>query len=208
MALTRKFLSALGIEADKIDEIIDAHTETVNALKEEREKYKTEAERYKTEAAKIPDIQKELDAMKEAAEKNPDGAYKEQYDTLKKEYDKYKADVEDREIKAKKQDAYAGLLKKAGIPEKRIGAILKVSPVDSIAFDKDGNVKNADEIEKQIKDEWKEFIPNEETKGANTPTPPEPKPGDDGMTKEKIMAIKDRVKRQEAISKHHELFGY
>lgn len=33
MALTRKFLAAMGIEADKIDSIIDAHTETVDALK-------------------------------------------------------------------------------------------------------------------------------------------------------------------------------
>ena len=32
MALTRKFLTAMGIEDDKIDEIITAHSETVNAL--------------------------------------------------------------------------------------------------------------------------------------------------------------------------------
>ena len=31
MALTRKFLSALGIESDKVDEIISAHTETTMA---------------------------------------------------------------------------------------------------------------------------------------------------------------------------------
>ena len=36
MALTRKFLSALGIEEAKIDEIISAHADTVNALKEQR----------------------------------------------------------------------------------------------------------------------------------------------------------------------------
>ena len=37
MSLTRKFLSALGIEDDKVDEIISAHTDTVNALKEQRD---------------------------------------------------------------------------------------------------------------------------------------------------------------------------
>ena len=35
MALTRKMLKAMGIEEEKIDEIIDAHTETVNALKDQ-----------------------------------------------------------------------------------------------------------------------------------------------------------------------------
>ena len=44
MALKRNFLSALGIEADKIDEIINAHAETVDALKEERDEYKKKAE--------------------------------------------------------------------------------------------------------------------------------------------------------------------
>ena len=37
MSLTRKFLSAMGIEEDKIEQIIDAHTDTVNALKEARD---------------------------------------------------------------------------------------------------------------------------------------------------------------------------
>ena len=42
MALTRKFLSALGIEEAKIDEIISAHADTVNALKEQRDSYKAD----------------------------------------------------------------------------------------------------------------------------------------------------------------------
>ncbi len=41
MALTRKFLAALGIEDDKVDEIIQAHTETVNGLKDEIVKKRT-----------------------------------------------------------------------------------------------------------------------------------------------------------------------
>ena len=45
MAFTRKFLSALGIEADKVDQIIDAHTEVTDALKSERDKYKADAEK-------------------------------------------------------------------------------------------------------------------------------------------------------------------
>ena len=57
MALSRKFLSALGIEADKIDEIINAHTETVDGLKDELSKAKTEA-------GKLPAIRKELEDLK------------------------------------------------------------------------------------------------------------------------------------------------
>ena len=46
MALTRKFLEALGIEQAKIDEIISAHTEVTNALKADRDSYKEKAEKY------------------------------------------------------------------------------------------------------------------------------------------------------------------
>ena len=49
MALTRKFLTALGIEADKVDEIINAHAETVDALKAERDTYKDKAEKFDAE---------------------------------------------------------------------------------------------------------------------------------------------------------------
>ena len=44
MALTRKFLSAMGIEQDKVDEIINAHVEVTDALKEERDRYKADAD--------------------------------------------------------------------------------------------------------------------------------------------------------------------
>jgi hypothetical protein len=58
MALTRKFLKAMGIDEEKIDEIITAHSDTVNGLKDERDKYKDAAE-------KLPSVQKELDELKD-----------------------------------------------------------------------------------------------------------------------------------------------
>ena len=48
MALTRSFLKALGIEEEKIGEIINAHSETVSGLKAEIEKYKGDALLQKT----------------------------------------------------------------------------------------------------------------------------------------------------------------
>lgn len=170
MALTRKFLAALGIEAEKIDEIIDAHTETVNALKKERDEFKESAE-------KLPDVEKELSELKEAAEKNKDNPYKAQYEDLKKEYDDYKADVDARETKAKKTDAYRKLLKEAGVSEKRIDSIVKVSDIDSVELDKDGHIKDFEDAKKRVKEEWADFITTEEKRGANTNTPPA---GDEG----------------------------
>ena len=44
MAITHKFLKALGIEEDKAEEILTAHLETVNAIKAERDELKSNKE--------------------------------------------------------------------------------------------------------------------------------------------------------------------
>lgn len=165
MALTRKFLTALGIEADKVDEIINAHTETVDALKAERDGYKADAE-------KLPSVQKELDTLKAAAEKDGKDPYKVKYEAIKEEFEAYKKDQTAKESKAAKTDAYRALLKEAGVSEKRIEAVLRVSDVDAVELDKDGKIKGADKLRESIKTEWADFITSKFVKGANTPNPP------------------------------------
>lgn len=169
MALTRKFLVALGIEAEKVDEIIEAHTDTVNALKKERDDARAEAQTYKADAEKLPTVQKELDDFKETNSNNP---YKEQYEKEHKAFEDYKAEVTAKETKAKQEKAYAELLKEAGVSEKRIASIIKLSPVDEVKFDDNDKVVDADKLTENIKKEWSDFIVTEGTKGADTPKPP------------------------------------
>jgi hypothetical protein len=176
MSLTRKFLSAMGIEGDKIDEIITAHVDTVDALKEERDKYKADAEANKASADKLPSIEKELKELKEAQGNN---IYETKYnemkaekDKLKEEFDKYKADIDAAEVKRSKESAYRALLKAANVSEKRIDKILKVTDIDALELDKDGKFKDEESLSKSIKDEWGDFIVKEHQSGANPATPP------------------------------------
>ena len=99
MALTRKFLSALGIEADKVDEIINAHTETVDALKEQRDSYKADAE-------KLTAVQTELDKLKEEAAKNGGDSYEVKYNALKEDFEKFKQDAANKETARQVREAY------------------------------------------------------------------------------------------------------
>ena len=200
MALTRKFLSALGIEDDKVDEIINAHTETVNALKEQRDSYKEEAE-------KLPNVQKELDDLKATAEKSGEDAYKVKYEALKEDFDNFKKEQAAKETHARKESAYRNILQEAGVSEKRINAVLKVSDVDAIELDDEGKVKEADTLKKSIGEEWADFIVTTETKGATTATPPTGS-GKVYKSKDEIMAIKDAKERQTAIAENHEMFGF
>ena len=200
MALTRKFLSALGIEQDKIDEIITAHTETVDALKHERDTYKADAE-------KLPGGQAELDGLKaNAAKDGGKDPWKVKYDALKEEFTDYKKDIEAKETTAKKSDALRALLKEVGIREKRIDAVLRVSDLDSIELDENGAIVDAGKLKKSIAEEWEDFIDTTEQKGVQTVNPPTGKGKGKTMSKDEIMAIRDPVQRQNAIAENLDLF--
>ena len=202
MAFTRKFLSAMGIEAEKVDEIINAHIEVVDGLKEERDNFKKDAE-------KLADVEKKLTKAEEKLAKNGEGetVSKEDYDKLKKEYDDYKADITAKTTRTEKENAFRELLKSVGVSEKRFNAIIKVSDVDGLELDKDGKIKDADKHAESVKSEWADFIETTTTKGAKTANPPANNGKGTGKTKEEILAIKDgAVRRQEMLNNPH-LFG-
>lgn len=165
MALTRKMLKAMGIEDEKIDEIVDAHAETVDALKKERNKYKDDSD-------KLSELQKKYDDLKKVVDSQGDDPYKAKYEKEHKEFTEYKAGVESERTKANKTKAYKELLKKAGVSEKRIDSVLKVTAIDEIELDDEGNVKDADNVVKDIQTEWAEFIEVRDQRGAGTENPP------------------------------------
>ena len=202
MAFTRRFLSALGIEAEKVDEIINAHIEVVDGLKEERDNFKKDAE-------KLADVEKELTKAKEKLAKNGEGetVSKEDYDKLKKEYDDYKADITAKNTRTEKENAFRELLKSVGVSEKRFNAIIKVSDIDGLELNKDGKIKDAEKHTENVKTEWSDFIETTTVKGADTANPPANNGTGTGKTKEEIMAIKDGAVRRAEMAKNPHLFG-
>ena len=196
MSLTRKMLKAMGIEEEKIDQIIEAHSETVDSLKADRDSYKEDAE-------KLKDVQKELDDLKA---KGDDG-WKEKHDALKVEFDQYKNDVQAKETKAAKEAAYRAILKDANLSEKGIEKAIKYAEWDKIELGDDGKLKGANDHIKAVRDEWAEYVTTTTTTGARTSTPPANNGGKTGKTKEEIMAICDPAVRQAEIAKNPEAFG-
>ena len=198
MGFSRKMLKAMNIEDEKIEQIIDAHSETVDALKAERDGYKEDA-------AKLAAVQKELDALKA---KGDDG-YKAKYEAEKAAHDALKADIAAKETKKAKTDAYRELLKGANIDEKRIATILRAEAptIDKIELDADGKIKNAEQYTESIKSDWADFIVTQSAKGTNTATPPANGGAASTKTKEDILKIKDAGERQKAIAENPTLFG-
>ena len=201
MALSRKFLAALDIPAEKIDEIIKAHSDTVEALKEERDSFKEKAE-------KFDKTQKDLEAANQKIEDlSKDDTYKVKYDALKEDFDEYKKGIETEKSNNYKVSAYKNLLKEIGISEKRIDAVAKLAELDKIKLDKDGKIEGSDDLKKSLSEEWSDFIVKDGKEGAGTSTPPDNN-GGTAKTKQEIMKIKDTSERQKAIAENHELFGF
>lgn len=182
MALTRKMLQAMDIPAEKIDEIINAHSETVNALKEERDRYKADAD-------KLEGITKERDTYKANLETATKEDWKTKYEKEHQAYEDYKTSVANDKAKASKTEAYKALLIKTGISEKRVDAILKVTDLAEIELDKDNKLKDESKLVESIKSEWADFIVTESKQGADTKTPPD---NNGGSTFDK-MSLADKM---------------
>lgn len=196
MALTRKMLKAMGIEDEKIDQIIEAHTETVDALKNERDKYREDAE-------KLPDVQKKLDAAQKA--NSGDESFEVKYNSLKKEFEEYKGEVTAKETKGAKETALRNVLKKLGVADKSIPWVIKGTNLDELELDKNGSLKNVDKVEEKYRDECSSLIVTESERATKPETPPTG--SKTPMSKDEIMKIKDTSERQAAIAENLDLFN-
>ena len=163
MAFTRKMLKAMGIEDEKIDEIIEAHTEVTDGLKDQVKKYKEDAE-------KLADVQKELDDLKA----NTDDGYEQKYKDLKKDFDEYKTTIENEKAFTAKENAYRELLKAAGVKEKFIDTIIRADKtvIDGLKLGEDGKIDGAETLTANAKQNWSDFVATTTTQTAGVETPP------------------------------------
>ena len=173
----------MGIEDEKIDEIINMHTETVDGLKADVAKYKADAET-------LPEVQRQLEKAQNDLEAGKKDSWKVKYEAIKEEFEGYKSEQAKKETRAAKEKAYRELLKQAGVSDKRLDAVLRVSDVDRVELDEKGAVKDVDKLTESIKSEWSDFIQTTTTHGAQTAAPPV-NSGGSAMTKADIYKKDD-----------------
>lgn len=202
MSLTRKMLKAMGIEDDKIEQIIDAHTETVDGLK-------ADLETAKAGAKDLTKLQKELERAQADLEAAKKDGWQDKYTQVKRDFDTYKQEQETKAARGAKETAYRALLKDAGVSEKRLDTVVKAAMADGVLdgleLDEKGAVKDAAKLTETVKVEWADFIVQTQTQGAHVPNPPA-NGGGTFSSKDEIMKIKDPTARQNAIASNMELF--
>ena len=162
----KAILSSHNLPVDELDktaeEICSRHSADMDSIKEERDTYKKDAETLAT-------VQKELDDLKAKA---GDNTFEQKFHDMEKKYNDLVKENELKETTAKVKEAYKALLKDAGVSEKRLESVLKVTDISAMKLDKDGKLEGSDELTNNIKTEWADFIETKGTQGANPATPP------------------------------------
>lgn len=162
MSLTRKMLKAMGIEEEKIDQIIEAHTETVDVIKEQREAYRADAE-------KLPGVQRELDVLKN----NSGNDYKAKYEKEKKDFQDYKNGIAEKESAAAKEKAARAYFESKGIPADSMGLVIRGAKAEISGLELDGEkIKDSTALDTLLSGDYKGLIGKTTTKGTDTKTPP------------------------------------
>lgn len=190
--VTRKFLAALGIEAEKVDQIVEAHSADMNEIKTERDTA-LEAAKGSEEVTKQRDkLQKELDDLKAKA---PDAA------KVQAEFDAYKLEVENEKANQKKMEAVLATLKEAKANETAIELLAAKVELDKVELDKDGAIKDVEKIVLEpLKAKYAGLFGVETKDGVPPVNPPR---GNGKMSKEEYQKL-SLMKQMEYAKDHPE----
>lgn len=190
MALTRKMLEALNVDEKAIEQIIEAHTETVNGLKDKLNELKDKAEKY-------DGAQKELDSLQK-------GDYKAKYEAEKKAFEAFKADVTAKETKAAKESAVKSFFESKNITGKNLEIAMRgaYEEIAAVELDSNGKIKDSKALESLVSGTYSGLVVSSEKKGAQTSTPPSGSGTSSPMTRQDIMKIKDTTERQKAWAEY------
>ena len=195
-SFTRKMLKAMGIEEDKIDQIIEAHIDVVEPLKQERD-------RLSADAAKLVEVEKELEELRGADD------YKAKYEAEHRAFEAYKAEQAEREQKAAKEAAARAYFESAGITGANLDIAMRGAKDEIKSLQLDGDkIKDNKALADLVSGTYAGLVVTQQKKGTNVANPPANNGGKSSKTKEEIYLIKDSAERQKAIMDNHELFGF
>lgn len=170
MALTRSMLKAMGIEPEKVDEIIGAHVESIDALKDQISELKETAK-------EVDKLKAENERLKE---EQPNGdEWEEKYQTEHEAFEAYKKEIKTQETTRAKLDKFRTLLDEVGLTGKLAETIIKTQDMDKIELTDDGELSGADALKGTLEADWKDYIGQSRTGGTTLEDPPAGDPAND-----------------------------
>ena len=178
MAITHKFLKALGISEDAAEEIISAHRETVDSIKAERDELLTKANTVDTLTAERDKLKHDL----EDAQAHSGDAGK-----VQAEFDAYKAQIETEKSNGSKLKLIRAALEKAGANPAAIDLMVNTVALDKVELNGD-TLKDVDSVVNPIKESHAALFGTPIQKGT-----PQVTPMSGGKNAATVMSLKDAL---------------
>lgn len=208
MAFKRTDLAGLGIEADKIQILIDWHMETVKALQAKIDESKDNSDELAKVKAELEQAKNDLKTANNKITAYEKDDYKGKYESEKAAREKLETENANRETKTKKDNATFSFLKKRQFSDEAAKLIVaKGNYNERIELDENDNIKNEDELFGYVQSDFSMLVPKINNHPANPANPPTNSNGGKKLTKDEIWNIKDTDERLRAIAQNGDLFG-
>ena len=157
--------------------------------------------------AAVTEEQEETAETAAVLEPEEDMDWQARYEAEHAELVRFREETASAEVRRRKEEAYLALLGECGIPESKRRTVLRLCDTDAVVLGEDGRIEQADALRESIVREWYEIIPSgEERRCRFYPAELPPLYRSEPLTKEMIMAIRDRDARRSAILENIELF--
>lgn len=193
-------LKALGIEEEKIEQIIEEHLESVNALKQKAGDAEEIADQLKI-------VTQERDDLKAKIKENSSAS--KELEKVKADFEKYKSEVADKETATAKENAVKEYFKSKNI----VGGNLEIAmrgckdEISSITLE-EGKITDTKTLDTLISGTYASLVSKTTKQGADTANPP----SNNGakvstVSKADILSMKDATARHKAIAENPSLFG-
>ena len=202
MPFTRKFLKEVLADredaAELIDQIIEAHLETVTPIKAELNRFQEEHGGKTADEirAELEGLEAQLERLK-AEEVDENGKpWKTRYEEEKARYDAFKAKAEAQAVYEEKAKAFRSMLIQEGVTS-HIDLLVRANSdiINSMEM-QDGRVRNHESVSAAIRSECRDFIGRVNPVHTHSAVP----------TRGDIMNITDRSERLAAIQANPHLF--
>ena len=99
--------------------------------------------------------------------------FKADYEKERSDFEIFRNEQKKKELKAAKERVFRNIIGAAGIAEKRIDAVLRISNLDDLELDEAGVPRNSEILTEKIREEFPEFIVTSKEMGAMVMTPPD-----------------------------------
>lgn len=174
MSLTRSFLKAMGLEEEKINSIIEAHTETTDALKRQRDEAREMAENAEQISTQYEQLKTDYEKLRASG---TDAA------KVQAEFNAYRKQVETEKENSAKLNAVRAMLKNGGVARDEFVELLegKIN-LDEIVIE-DGKIKDEQQLLAPLKQSYAGCFSTETNAGTSKVNPPA---GNGKMTREEF----------------------